>query len=75
MMLLRCRLNRRFQSTLPRGERLHYMGVYESEDLFQSTLPRGERRRKYLHIWQAYIFQSTLPRGERLLIAAGGAIL
>ena len=35
--------HRKFQSTLPRGERLKLVGE-ELTSLFQSTLPRGERR-------------------------------
>ena len=34
---------RSFQSTLPRGERLHLFPVVLDLHLFQSTLPRGER--------------------------------
>ena len=32
-----------FQSTLPRGERLHPYGDRPQNEVFQSTLPRGER--------------------------------
>ena len=55
----------RFQSTLPRGERLAGGIVEEHLVVFQSTLPRGERR-KSICSWDSDTkFQSTLPRGER----------
>ena len=34
----------RFQSTLPRGERLFIASCFNSSLVYQSTLPRGERR-------------------------------
>ena len=36
--------NRRFQSTLPRGERRQHKKICCRPTKFQSTLPRGERR-------------------------------
>ncbi len=56
----------RFQSTLPRGERLSALTRSTSRGLFQSTLPRGERPGSSLSTSMARVFQSTLPRGERL---------
>ena len=56
----------RFQSTLPRGERLVGGSGFSSIASFQSTLPRGERPAVIRGlIRQAMRFQSTLPRGER----------
>ena len=57
----------KFQSTLPRGERLPLDSVCFKYLLFQSTLPRGERQKlQYISTRTIAIFQSTLPRGERL---------
>ena len=36
-------LHQRFQSTLPRGERLFLFKLFQCSSVFQSTLPRGER--------------------------------
>ena len=36
--------HRRFQSTLPREERLHAVYFFHTLQIFQSTLPREERR-------------------------------
>ena len=55
----------RFQSTLPRGERLYTCTSKTETVQFQSTLPRGERRKGYCIIHLIWKFQSTLPRGER----------
>ena len=55
----------RFQSALPRGERLHLFPVVLDLHLFQSTLPRGERRIQEQILLPLHLFQSTLPRGER----------
>ena len=56
----------KFQSTLPRGERLLAFGTFFQEDfMFQSTLPRGERPLAALLAASSEVFQSTLPRGER----------
>ena len=58
--------NSKFQSTLPRRERLpvSYSFLYISRP-FQSTLPRRERL-PYLSMIGGFIgFQSTLPRRER----------
>ena len=38
----------KFQSTLPRGERLGTVSVSVCAAAFQSTLPRGERRNRHL---------------------------
>ena len=57
--------NRKFQSTLPRGERLHFFRIYILNRGFQSTLPRGERPRSEASNITRGSFQSTLPRGER----------
>ena len=55
----------KFQSTLPRGERLISSFVTLNFPLFQSTLPRGERP-QWQYSWEKLQkFQSTLPRGER----------
>ncbi len=45
--------NRRFQSTLPRGERHQATGNRRRAALFQSTLPRGER-----HLFCGSLFHS-----------------
>ena len=58
--------SRRFQSTLPRGERHVERPKRQARVLFQSTLPRGERRVTAGPCPRAIAFQSTLPRGERL---------
>ena len=59
-------LSSRFQSALPRGERLPMpMMQSSSSPRFQSALPRGERPYKDRTIAQSYTFQSALPRGER----------
>ena len=51
----------RFQSTLPRGERLPRDSCISSPDKFQSTLPRGERR----HLHQPKFKQSCFnPRSR-----------
>ena len=56
----------KFQSTLPRGERLQPARERSRSQKFQSTLPRGERP-PFEALNVPYIeFQSTLPRGERL---------
>ena len=57
----------RFQSTLPRGERLRALAEYIHPCRFQSTLPRGERRYCADILFTLFLFQSTLPRGERLI--------
>ena len=57
----------KFQSTLPREERLllHYdLYIYY---LFQSTLPREERQSLNNPLITYLLFQSTLPREERLI--------
>ena len=56
---------RRFQSTLPRGERLHLVEMAQIARIFQSTLPRGERLVLDPRVDTGAGFQSTLPRGER----------
>ncbi len=58
----------KFQSTLPRGERLSDAALKMAQAKFQSTLPRGERLLKLLRCLTLLLFQSTLPRGERLLM-------
>ena len=55
----------KFQSTLPRGERLGRKIILYDLYKFQSTLPRGERRPCYYSYTAPFVFQSTLPRGER----------
>ena len=56
----------KFQSTLPRGERLIWKMRGKKTQIFQSTLPRGERL-LIDDVWSGGSrFQSTLPRGERL---------
>ena len=59
------RINVRFQSTLPRGERLNKAKANPALVKFQSTLPRGERHSLPALWLSAPWFQSTLPRGER----------
>ena len=56
---------KKFQSTLPRGERQHCPSGQGQLVLFQSTLPRGERQHSTTIFIKICIFQSTLPRGER----------
>ena len=58
---------KKFQSTLPRGERRSQRSTLSFLQQFQSTLPRGERQSKFLTLISCSIFQSTLPRGERRL--------
>ena len=59
-----CR-SRKFQSTLPRGERL-FLRIHAGKAIkFQSTLPRGERPCRNRETQKTHAFQSTLPRGER----------
>ena len=55
----------KFQSALPRGERLLHQGNICTTYLFQSALPRGERlfHKSFREVLE--IFQSALPRGER----------
>ena len=60
---MRCR----FQSTLPREERLYLFSLYLSVFRFQSTLPREERPLAVFGMIPFSIFQSTLPREERRL--------
>ena len=55
--------NRQFQSTLPRGERLHVSRAISTSPKFQSTLPRGERQVTKNVLPNLSVFQSTLPRG------------
>ncbi len=55
----------RFQSTSPRGGRLHArIPVLLVE--FQSTSPRGGRQKFFMSINRQVLFQSTSPRGGRL---------
>ena len=64
-MTRRYRRQRAFQSTPPRGRRLHALQKSYQFFQFQSTPPRGRRRTwsaRRLPIWQ---FQSTPPRGRR----------
>ena len=56
----------RFQSTLPRRERLYEFFKPFIDFVFQSTLPRRERLQVLTACWCVSIFQSTLPRRERL---------
>ena len=55
----------RFQSALPRGERLEAFDPSRLSMQFQSALPRGERLCQSIYHWYSCIFQSALPRGER----------
>ncbi len=55
----------RFQSTLPRRERLISVSDSMIKQRFQSTLPRRERRKQAVRDDTTYRFQSTLPRRER----------
>ena len=56
----------KFQSTLPRRERLMWLDIsVVGTIVFQSTLPRRERRLKRLKPRMRKEFQSTLPRRER----------
>ena len=55
----------RFQSTLPRRERLNSNSTPNPCTKFQSTLPRRERLRAFLQSRNPHTFQSTLPRRER----------
>ena len=59
------RSSKRFQSTLPRGERQNLKATYTGDMRFQSTLPRGERPDRRVPSLLRRLFQSTLPRGER----------
>ncbi len=63
ILLLYC--HHKFQSTLPRRERLILPRLHSPLSGFQSTLPRRERHDNFA-INEIYeIFQSTLPRRER----------
>ena len=55
----------RFQSTLPQGERLVFVEIFNDGTEFQSTLPQGERPAQDGFDLGGAIFQSTLPQGER----------
>ena len=55
----------KFQSTLPRRERLHNRQIVNYYIKFQSTLPRRERHRALKETEEENAFQSTLPRRER----------
>ena len=57
--------NVRFQSTLPRRERLRSIQCRRIGVQFQSTLPRRERPKKPEKRYTKAQFQSTLPRRER----------
>ena len=61
------RCHSKFQSTLPRGERLQCYVKSDEQKQFQSTLPRGERPSSLSYSVSPAVFQSTLPRGERRL--------
>ena len=56
----------KFQSTLPREERLILISDFIAMHKFQSTLPREERRSVRHFDGIEPLFQSTLPREERL---------
>ena len=56
---------RRFQSTLPQGERHTGASAVDVDNPFQSTLPQGERLLLSVSFVPSSIFQSTLPQGER----------
>ena len=60
----------KFQSTLPRRERLICKNPKKSSARFQSTLPRRERRMMKGMLWLGFRFQSTLPRRERQRVTA-----
>ena len=55
----------KFQSTLPRRERLSQLSLSACLILFQSTLPRRERPAYRTSVTPTPKFQSTLPRRER----------
>ena len=55
-----------FQSTRPRGARLHFPVPPFIYFLFQSTRPRGARLIHPLNTFLQVLFQSTRPRGARL---------
>ena len=61
------RLIPEFQSTPPRGGRLHYKHSKQMEKLFQSTPPRGGRPELHGITPAELQFQSTPPRGGRLV--------
>ena len=61
-------LTSRFQSTLPRRERLLCVLSCPVALIFQSTLPRRERRQPGYKPCLLPLFQSTLPRRERHVI-------
>ena len=61
----------RFQSTLPRRERLFHAASSSGSPRFQSTLPRRERLHSVFSILCSWQFQSTLPRRERHLTGNG----
>ena len=63
----------KFQSTLPRGERLIYLLRLLYQILFQSTLPRGERRIEERQQWEFFMISIHAPargatkrQGDRL---------
>ena len=59
------RVQIRFQSSLPRGERPAVPDDYPQYCVFQSSLPRGERLVEIEFVPVHLEFQSSLPRGER----------
>ena len=61
----------KFQSTHPRGVRLHCPVRRNPQVVFQSTHPRGVRPNDEEVDLGKKAFQSTHPRGVRLLLAGG----
>ena len=59
------RADKKFQSTLPHGERRSPLPWLPPRYWFQSTLPHGERHMGFGRLNTMYMFQSTLPHGER----------
>ena len=64
-MVLTTTSMRRFQFTLPRGERRRRPSPRRIAAAFQFTLPRGERQAAAAATTSLVRFQFTLPRGER----------
>ena len=57
-----------FQSTLPRGERLTFDRIDETDIPISIHAPaRGATKNGVIADIKSALFQSTLPRGERLI--------
>ena len=60
-------IHQEFQSTLPRGERHHFLLSYLCPSAISIHAPAwGATQRLRFHRLRLSLFQSTLPRGERL---------